>query len=138
MRLTSPIQGINIFLAGFVPTENLRFRDEEISFKVAEVDRGNDSEKKFNRYKYPTLTKTLGDFKARAPDNPRRRSANTSLRRVQLTVERGDFTDSEIIVMLGENGTGKTTFIRLLAGLMPPDDDPDLGEPVRCAWRALP
>ena len=26
--------GINIFLAGFVPTENLRFREEALSFKV--------------------------------------------------------------------------------------------------------
>ena len=103
-------EGINIFLAGFVPTENLRFRDEEISFKIAASDGAGESDKKFNRYKYPTLTKTLGDFK--------------------LTVEKGDFTDSEILVMLGENGTGKTTFIRLLAGLMPTDVDPELGEPV--------
>ncbi len=28
-------EGINIFLAGFVPTENLRFRDEELNFKLA-------------------------------------------------------------------------------------------------------
>ena len=33
-----------------------------------------------------------------------------------MNVEAGSFTDSEIIVMLGENGTGKTTFIRMLAG----------------------
>jgi len=26
--------GINIFLAGFVPTENLRFREEALTFKV--------------------------------------------------------------------------------------------------------
>ena len=26
--------GINIFLAGFIKTENLRFRDEELDFKV--------------------------------------------------------------------------------------------------------
>ena len=28
-------EGINIFLAGFVPTENLRFRDFELSFKLS-------------------------------------------------------------------------------------------------------
>jgi len=27
-------EGINIFLAGFIPTENMRFRDYELSFKV--------------------------------------------------------------------------------------------------------
>ncbi|KAG9621264.1 hypothetical protein KCU64_g21369, partial [Aureobasidium melanogenum] len=33
----------------------------------------------------------------------------------------GEFTDSEIIVMMGENGTGKTTFCRMLAGAEKPD-----------------
>lgn len=32
----------------------------------------------------------------------------------RLRVVEGEFTDSQIIVMLGENGTGKTTFIRML------------------------
>lgn len=32
----------------------------------------------------------------------------------KLKVTEGEFTDSQIIVMLGENGTGKTTFIRML------------------------
>jgi ATP-binding cassette subfamily E protein 1 len=31
-------EGINIFLAGFIPTENMRFRDEELTFKVAESE----------------------------------------------------------------------------------------------------
>lgn len=29
-------EGINIFLAGFVPSENMRFRDEELTFRIAE------------------------------------------------------------------------------------------------------
>ena len=39
----------------------------------------------------------------------------------ELTINKGEFTDSQIIVMLGENGTGKTTFIKMLAGHMQPD-----------------
>lgn len=40
----------------------------------------------------------------------------------ELSIEAGSFTESEIVVMLGENGTGKTTFIRMLAGKLEPDD----------------
>ena len=29
-------EGINIFLAGFVPTENMRFRDYELTFKISD------------------------------------------------------------------------------------------------------
>lgn len=45
-----------------------------------------------------------------------------------LDVEAGQFTDSEIIVMLGENGTGKTTFIRMIHGSVTPDDEKDAAE----------
>lgn len=96
-------EGINVFLAGFIPTENLRFRDEELTFKVAEnVQMEKDKDKRHAVQKWERMTKTLGDF--------------------SLTVEGGEFSESEIIVMLGQNGTGKTTFIRMLAGLQPGDD----------------
>ena len=43
-----------------------------------------------------------------------------------LHVDAGAFTDSEIIVLLGENGTGKTTFVRMLAGLLKSDKQVEL------------
>ena len=49
-----------------------------------------------------------------------------------LQVEAGSFTDSEIIVMLGENGTGKTTFIRMLAGMLKPGAAAAAAAAARC------
>ena len=82
-------QGINVFLAGFVPSENMRFRDEELTFRVTEkteektmIEESKADEKaaKFT-HRYPAMTKTLGPFK--------------------LEVAEGTFKPSEIVMMLG-------------------------------------
>lgn len=94
-------EGINIFLNGFIPTENLRFREEKLTFRVTESTEEIVEGQTYQCYRYPTMTKTRCGFK--------------------LSVTEGSFNDSQIIVMLGENGTGKTTFIRMLAGRVKPD-----------------
>lgn len=94
-------EGINMFLDGNIPTENMRFRADSLQFRLIEAQDLEVAEQAIS-YKYPTMTKTMGDFK--------------------LSLKGGSFTDSEIIVMMGENGTGKTTFCRMLAGAITPDD----------------
>ena len=49
------------------------------------------------------MSKTLGPFK--------------------LEIQSGTFKPSEIVMMLGQNGTGKTTLIKLLAGILNPDQE---------------
>ena len=93
-------EGINVFLDGFIPTENMRFREFGLSFKIADNTDIVLSNKDHN-YKYPAMTKTLTD-----------KNQKTFL----LHVEEGSFSNCEIIVLLGENGTGKTTFVRMLSG----------------------
>ena len=94
-------EGINIFLDGHIPAENIRFRTEALQFRLN--DAGEDLRDDATRaYHYPKMKRTQGDF--------------------VLNVDAGDFSDSEILVMMGENGTGKTTLIKLLAGVIPADD----------------
>jgi ATP-binding cassette subfamily E protein 1 len=94
-------EGINIFLDGHIPTENLRFREESLQFRIAEAGDEYLIDKS-RAFDYPSMEKTLGNF--------------------HLKIDKGDFTDSEIIVMMGENGTGKTTFCKMLAGAETPDN----------------
>lgn len=93
-------EGINVFLQGYLPTENMRFRDEELTFKIcqtmpqyATITAANHDAKR--QYSWPIMEKTLGTF--------------------TLHVEQGSILASETIVLLGQNGCGKTTFIRALA-----------------------
>jgi len=93
-------EGINIFLDGHIPSENLRFREESLQFRIGEA--GDEFlVDKSRGYGYPSMKKTLGGF--------------------SLDITAGEFTDSEILVMMGENGTGKTTFCKMLAGAEKPD-----------------
>lgn len=93
-------EGINIFLDGHIPTENLRFREESLTFRLTEAGEEFIADKD-RAFAYPAMEKTMGDF--------------------HLKIEPGKFTDSEIVVMMGENGTGKTTFCKMLAGALKPD-----------------
>ncbi|MFX0086644.1 MAG: ribosome biogenesis/translation initiation ATPase RLI [Candidatus Hodarchaeota archaeon] len=93
-------EGINVFLDGFIPSENMRFRDYSIT-----IEKSSAREKKIvSDYllSYQDLTKTFeqSDF--------------------SLTVRGGSIHKNEIIGILGPNGIGKTTFIKILAGLETP------------------
>lgn len=112
-------EGINVFLAGYIPTENVRFRDCPIKFHVqnaSETNRNNvkdeaprKAHKKNNDddeeseevnpvlvNSYPAMSIQLGDFK--------------------LHIKPGNFYTHQITLILGENGTGKSTFIKTIAG----------------------
>lgn len=96
-------EGINVFLDGFLPKENIRFRDYGLDFKGSSDTGMSEAEKeRFQAetdkdiFKYPALKKKFPGF--------------------ELVIKAGSFSTSQIIVLLGENGTGKTTFVRILAG----------------------
>lgn len=52
--------GINIFLDGMIPTENLRFREDSLTFRLMETAEDREEAKATRRYNYPAMQKTLG------------------------------------------------------------------------------
>lgn len=94
-------EGINIFLQGYIPSENVKFRQDKIIFQVrppsSEFEAGGSEP-----LHWPSMSKTYGDFK--------------------LEVREGRVYRGEVVGIVGANGIGKTTFIKLLAGLEESDE----------------
>jgi len=92
--------GINIYLQGYLPDENVRFRKEAIAFHekppVTGVGTGE------ILLKWEEMVKTFEGFK--------------------FTAYPGEVKRGETIGILGPNGIGKTTFVKILAGIEETDD----------------
>jgi len=86
--------GLNLYLNGELPDENIRFRDEAIAFNlIPEATEGWTASE--HLLDYPELTTTLGDF--------------------TLTIAAGVINRGEVIGIIGRNGLGKTTMLTLLS-----------------------
>ena len=86
-------QAINSYLDGFLPEENVRIRDKPIKFlrhRDRSVEIGTPV------VSWGGLEKTLGEF--------------------HLTSGEGAVHRSEVVGVVGSNGTGKSTMIKILAG----------------------
>jgi ATP-binding cassette subfamily E protein 1 len=91
--------GINNFLEGFLPAENVRFREKAFRFDITSSN--EDVLLDISIASYGNLTKSFPSFK--------------------LKVAAGTIRRGEIIGIIGANALGKTTFMRMLAGVDKPD-----------------
>ncbi|MDP7975165.1 MAG: ribosome biogenesis/translation initiation ATPase RLI [Thermoprotei archaeon] len=93
--------GINNFLRGYLPEENMKLREGSIDFFDVTLEKPETGPLSLS---WGGMSKALGSFR--------------------LEVEEGTARQSSVVALLGRNGTGKTTFVRMLAGIL----KPDLGE----------
>ena len=91
--------GINNFLEGFLPAENVRFRDKAFKFDITSSN--DDVILDIPAASYSDLTKSFSSF--------------------NLKVAAGKVRKGEIVGIVGANALGKTTFMRMLAGIDKPD-----------------
>jgi ATP-binding cassette subfamily E protein 1 len=92
--------GINVFLDGYLPAENVRFRDKKFSFDVSSsstdiFQEGSDI------VTYPKLEKKYSSF--------------------SVTIEPGRVRKGEVLGIMGANALGKTTMMKMIAGVEKPD-----------------
>jgi ATP-binding cassette subfamily E protein 1 len=94
--------GINIYLEGYIPDENVRFRKDSIIFHLKPPYAGLTVGEPL--LQWSEIKKSFGEFKFQA---------------VPGEVKRG-----EVVGIFGPNGIGKTTFVKILAGI----EEADSGE----------
>ncbi|MEM3126638.1 MAG: ribosome biogenesis/translation initiation ATPase RLI [Candidatus Woesearchaeota archaeon] len=91
-------EGINAYLTGQIKEENVRFRDKEIKFDVKPTKKTIKGEELLH---WKGLRQKLGTFSIEANE--------------------GNIQRNEIVGVLGENGIGKTSFVKMLAGVTKSD-----------------
>ena len=91
--------GINVFLDGYLPNENVRFRDKKFSFDVSTT--AGEFIKADTVIKYPILEKKYSNF--------------------SVTIESGQVHKGEVLGILGANALGKTTMMKMIASVEKPD-----------------
>jgi ATP-binding cassette subfamily E protein 1 len=89
--------GINQYIKGYFPEENIRVRSEAIVFEVHAPRAEKDVPL---LVEYETFTKKYTQF--------------------VLEAERGEIRRGEVVGILGPNGIGKSTYIKMLAGVEEP------------------
>jgi ATP-binding cassette subfamily E protein 1 len=92
--------GINVFLEGYLPGENVRFRDKKFSFDVSSSST-DDFQIGSEIITYPKLEKKFPSF--------------------DLTIEPGSVRKGEVLGIMGANALGKTTMMKMIAGALKPD-----------------
>ncbi|RLE61132.1 MAG: ribosome biogenesis/translation initiation ATPase RLI [Thermoprotei archaeon] len=92
--------GINAYIEGYLREENVRIRDYRIEFYARPPPIEWRPESVMIRW--GNLRKKLDGF--------------------ELNVEGGEIHRGEVIGILGPNGIGKTTFVKMLAGILEPDE----------------
>ncbi len=92
--------GINVFLGGYLREENIRFRKEPIRFEVRPPVKARAGGHLL--FEYPRLVKRFKGF--------------------SLETGAGGVYEGEVIGVVGANATGKTTFVRMLAGELEPTE----------------
>jgi ATP-binding cassette, sub-family E, member 1 len=86
--------GINTYLSGYSKDENMRFRSKAITFVKPKT---TDALVGSLVTAWPKFERKLGNF--------------------ELKSESGEVNDNQVIGILGENGIGKTSFVKTLAGV---------------------
>ncbi len=92
--------GINVFLGGYLPNENVRFRDKKFTFD-ASASTTEEFQKGDEVISYPLLEKKYPSF--------------------SVSIEPGTISKGEVLGVMGANALGKTTMMKMIAGVEKPD-----------------
>ena len=104
--------GINQYLEGFLPEENVRFRDYAVTFETRAHKREVVRE---TLVAFPEMEKKYGDT-------------------FTLSISGGEIRAGEVLGLVGANGIGKSTFAKVLAGVEKPDRG-EMKEEVKIAYK---